>query len=338
MDRSLKGRIAECRALDQLLDAVRAGKSESLVVRGEPGIGKTALLEHAIGSGADLRLLRASGVESEVELAFAGLHQLCSPLLDRLGRLPGPQQQALSVAFGMREGAAPDRFIVGLAALGLLSDAAEGQPVLCAIDDAQWLDDESTLALAFVARRLHAESVAILFVTREPGEWLPGLPELELRGLGTADAQALLDTGLPGLVDEQVRDRIVLETRGNPLALSELPHGLSAAELAGGVGVPGGVSLPARIEDSFLRRLGSLRPEVARLLLVAAAEPLGDPALLWRAAERLGLEADAAEPAETAGLIELDGRVRFRHPLVRSAIYRDAGVPDRREAHRAPAE
>jgi DNA-binding CsgD family transcriptional regulator len=334
----LRGRDAELAALDRLLDAARSGESGALVVRGEPGIGKTAMLEYAIGSAPDMRLLRAVGVQSEVELAFAGLHQLCGPLLPRLDRLPEPQRQALRVAFGMSDGNAPDRFVVGLAALSLLSDAAEEQPLLCAVDDAQWLDEESALTLAFVARRLVAESVAIVFVIRESSEVFSGLPDLVLHGLDADDARSLLASGLPGLVDGQVRDRIVSETRGNPLALLELPHGLSAVELAGGFGVPDDLPLTARIEQSFLRRLESLRGKARRLLLVAAAEPVGDVAVLWRAAEQLGLDGDAAEPAETARLIELGARVRFRHPLVRSAIYGAAAVQDRREVHRALAE
>jgi DNA-binding CsgD family transcriptional regulator len=334
----LRGRDAESAVVGRLLDAARSGESGALVVRGEPGIGKTALLESAIDSAPDLRVLRAVGVQSEIELAYAGLHQLCAPLLDRLGGLPDPQRAALSVAFGISGGETPDRFVVGLAALGLLSDAAEQHPLLCAVDDAQWLDDESALTLAFAARRLLAESVAIVFVMRERSDVFSGLPELVLDGLDADDARSLLASGLPGLVDEQIRERIVAETRGNPLALLELPHGLSAVELAGGFGVSDDVPLTDRIEQSFLRRLESLRGETRRLLLAAAAEPVGDVALLWRTAELLGLGADAAEPAQTAGLIELGGRVRFRHPLVRSAIYGAAGVPDRRDVHRALAD
>lgn len=334
----LRGRRAECAVLSRLLARAREGESGALVIRGDPGIGKTALLRHAIESASDLKLLRAAGIESEIELAFAGLHQLCVPLLDRLDRLPAPQAQALEVAFGLSDGAAPDRFIVGLAALSLLSDAADEQPLLCAVDDAHWLDEESALALAFVARRLLAESVAIVFVTREPSAVFGGIPELVVEGLDPEDARELLASGILGLVDEQVRDRFIAETRGNPLALFELPRGVSAPELAGGFGVPGDVPLTEWIEESFLRRLGSLPPQTRQLVLAAAAEPVGDPALLRRAAETLGLEAEAAEPAQTAGLIELGGRVRFRHPLVRSAIYRAAPIPERREAHRALAE
>jgi DNA-binding CsgD family transcriptional regulator len=340
MDRriTLRGRDEERAALDRLLDAARSGDSGALLVRGAPGIGKTALLEYAIDSAPDFRRLRAVGVQSEMELPFAGLHQLCAPVLDRLDRLPEPQRQALRVAFGLSGGGVPDRFVVGLAALSLLSDAAEDQPLLCAVDDSQWLDQESVLALAFVARRLLAESVAIMFVTREPAEELSGLPELLVEGLDADEARSLLASAIPGLVDEQVRDRIIAETGGNPLALLELPHGLSATEPAGGFDVPEDVPLADRIEQSFLRRLESLPARTRKLLLAAAAEPVGDAALVWRAAERLGLGADAAAPAQTADLIQLGGRVRFRHPLVRSAVYRAATVPDRLAVHGALAE
>jgi DNA-binding CsgD family transcriptional regulator len=333
---TLRGRDAECAVLDRLLTAAREGKSSALVVRGEAGVGKTALVNHAVDSAPDMRVLRAVAVESEMKLAFAGLHQLCASQLDRVERLPDPQHQALRVAFGLSDGEAPDRFLVGLAALGLLSDAAEEQALVCVVDDAQWLDEESALALAFVARRLFAESVAIVFVTRAASEGFSGLPELIVEGLGVDDARWLLESGIQGPLDEQVRDRIVAETRGNPLALLELPRGLSAAELAGGFAVPD--RLADRIEQSFLRRLESLPVETRRFLLLAAAEPVGDVALLWRAAERLGLGADAATPAQTVGLIELGSRVRFRHPLVRSAVYGAAGVEERLEAHRALAE
>jgi DNA-binding CsgD family transcriptional regulator/tetratricopeptide (TPR) repeat protein len=335
---ALRGRARESATIDGLLDAARSGKSSALVLRGEAGVGKTALLDYAIDSATDLRLLRAVGVQSEMELAYAGLHQLCGPLLDRLDRLPDPQHQALRVAFGLSGGEAPDRFVVGLATLSLLSDAAEDQPLLCAVDDAQWLDDESALALAFVARRLFAESVAIVFATRDLNEGFRGLPALVVEGLSAEDARSLLASVVQGPLDAQVGDRIVAETRGNPLALVELPRGLSAAELAGGFGLIDGKPLAERIERSFLERLEPLPVETRRLLLAASAEPVGDVALLWRAADRLGLAADAAAPAQTAGLIELGARVRFRHPLVRSAIYRAGPVPDRREAHRALAE
>lgn len=334
----LRGRGAECAVIDRLLDAARAGRSGALVIHGEPGIGKTALLEYATEDASDFRVLRAAGVESEMELPFAGLHQLCGSLLDGIGGLPEPQRDALRVAFGIRSGAPADRFIVGLASLSLLSEAAAERPVLCLIDDAHWLDEESALTTAFVARRLMAESVAMLFVTREPEDTFRALPELGLAGLGPEDSRALLASSILGVVDERVRERVVAETRGNPLALIALPHGVSPAELAGGFGVADGASLTGLIEQSFLRRLDSLPADTNRLLLTAAAEPLGDPVLLQAATGRLGLDPDAIEPARTAGLVEIGAMVRFRHPLVRSAVYRAASVPDRRAAHRALAE
>jgi DNA-binding CsgD family transcriptional regulator/tetratricopeptide (TPR) repeat protein len=334
---TLRGRDTECATFDRLFDAVRGGESRALVVRGEPGVGKTALLDYAIGAAPDLGVLRAVGVESETELPFASLQHLCAPMLDRLERLPAPQHDALRVAFGLSGGDAPDRFLVGLAALSLLSDAAEERPLLCALDDAQWLDEASALALAFVARRLLAEPLALVFVTREPIDALSGLPELVLEGVGDDDAGVLLDSAIPGPLDERVRETIIAETRGNPLALLELPRALTPAELAGGFALPG-APLTDRIEQSFLRRAQSLPPDSQRLLLTAAAEPLGDVTLLWRASERLRVGPDAVWPAEAAGLIEVGARVRFRHPLVRSAIYRAAAPPDRWEAHRALAE
>ena len=261
-----------------------------------------------------------------MELAFAGLHQLCTPMLSNLTGLPGPQRDALATVFGLSTGEAPGRLLVGLAVLGLLSEVAEESPLVCLVDDAQWLDQASAQALAFVARRLLAERVALVFAVREPSEeqhW-GGLPLLAVGGLSSGDARALLDSVTPGRLDERVRDRIVAETRGNPLALLELPRGLSAAELAGGFGLPGAPPLASRIEQSFLRRLQPLPGQTRRLLLAAAAEPIGDVTLLWRAAGRLGVGADAAAPAEAAGLIELGARVRFRHPLLRAAVYRAA--------------
>src|SRR5499427_1427690 len=332
-------RLAERAALAQLLEAVRAGQSGVLVVRGEPGVGKTALLDYAIESAANLRIARVSGVESEMELAYAGLQQLCAPMLDRLERLPGPQRDALGVAFGLRAGEAPDRFLVGLAALSLLSEVAEKQPLLCVIDDAQWLDRASVQALGFVARRLLAEPVALVVATREPIEEFTRLPELLVEGLGDGDARELLGSVVRGPLDERVRDRIVAETRGNPLALLELPRGLPITELAPGFGfrvdVPG---LPGRIEDSFRRRLEALPAATQRLLLVAAAELTGDPTLLWRAAERLGITVTAAAAAQEEGLLTIGERVAFRHPLVRSAVYWGAAPAERRAVHRALAD
>ncbi len=337
---TLWGRRQQCEALDGLLAGVRAGRSRALVVRGEAGIGKTALLGYAAETAQDFQVARADGVESEMELPFAALHQLCGPMLGRLGALPGPQRQALGVAFGLDSGGAPDRFLVGLAVLGLLSDVAADRPLLCLVDDAQWLDQASAQALAFVGRRLDAESVAVLFGTRDPaGEGhLAGPPGLALEGLSDADARALLASVVPGRLDERVRDRIIAESGGNPLALLELPRGVTAAELAGGFGLPGGGPLSGRPEDIFRQRLAPLPAATRWLLLLAAAEPTGDPALLWRAAGNLGISADAAVPAEADGLLTVGARVIFRHPLVRSAVYQAAPAADRRRAHRALAE
>ena len=273
-----------------------------------------------------------------MELAIAALHQLCAPVLDRLDSLPVPQRNALLTTFGLRAGPVPDRFLVGLAVLSLLSDVANESPLVCVVDDAQWLDRASAQCVSFVARRLLAESVVMLFAVREQSDLLIGLPRLVVGGLRGADARSLLVSVIPGRLDEGVADELLAETRGNPLALLELPRGLTAAQLAGGFGLPGALSLSGRIEESFVNRLGALPAETQRLLLVAAAEPLGDGALLWRAAERLGIAGAMLEPAESAGLIEIGSRVRFRHPLVRSAIYRAAAPNERRLVHRALGE
>jgi DNA-binding CsgD family transcriptional regulator len=311
-----------------------------LVVRGEAGIGKTALLEYLAERASGCRIARAAGVQSEMELPFSGLHQLCAPMLGELAALPEPQQEALRVAFGLERGDAPERFLVALAVLSLLAETAEASPLVCLVDDAQWLDQASAQALAFVARRLLAERVAIVFGVREPSslDELAGLPELVVEGIPDDEARRLLGSGIPGRLDERVRDRIVAEARGNPLALLELPNAFTPGEIAGGFGLPDSAPLTGRIEESFLRRVESLPPDTQRLLLTAAAEPLGDVTVLWRAAEQLGVGPDAAAPAESAGLIEIGARVRFRHPLVRSAIYHAATPEDRRQAHRALAE
>jgi DNA-binding CsgD family transcriptional regulator len=335
----LRGRRAECAKLERLLEAMHLGRSSVVVLRGEAGIGKTALLEYASECAAGCRVVRAVGVESEMELPFAGLHQLCAPLLDGLDRLPPPQRDALGTAFGLTSGARPDRFLVGLAFLSLLSDAADQEPLLCLIDDAQWLDRSSAQVLAFVARRLKAESIALVFAAREPGELdeLAGLPELWLEGLSEVDARELLGSVVSGPLDERVAGRIVAETHGNPLALLELPHGTTPAELAGGFTLPAALPLPSLIEESFRERVERLPAECQRLLLVGAAEPVGDPALLRRAAEHLDLGPEAVGPAEAAGLLTLGARVTFRHPLLRSAIYRAASPEERRGAHQALA-
>ena len=336
----LRGRGDECAQLDRLLEGALAGRSGVLMLSGEAGVGKTALLEHVIASaaGSALTLVRLAGVESEMELPFAGLHQLCAPMLDRLERVPGPQRDALQTTFGLGAGAVPDRLLVGLAVLSLLSEVSQERPLLCVIDDAQWLDRASAEALAFVARRLLAEPVVLLFAARQASDPLTGLPELELEGLADPDARALLASVLPGRLDPQVAEQIIVEARGNPLALLELPRGLRSGQLAGGFGVPGALSLSGQIESSFLRRLEALPVDTRRLLVVAAAEPTGEPALLWRAAERMAIHPEALEPGESEGLIEFDARVRFRHPLVRSALYRAATAKERRWAHRALAE
>jgi DNA-binding CsgD family transcriptional regulator len=336
----LRGRRTECDALDRLLTSARGGQSQVLVVRGEAGVGKSALLEYLVERASGCRVARASGIEYEMELAYAGLHQLCAPVLDLRERLPGPQRDALESAFGLRADPAPDRFVVGLGVLSLLSEVAEEQPLVWVVDDAQWLDKASALSLAFVARRLLAESVGLVFAVREPSSVheLAGLPELEVGGLGDDDARALLDSALPGPLDEQVRDRVVAESRGNPLALLELPRGLSPAELAGGFGLLDVTPLENRIEQSFQRRLDSLPAETRLLLLTAASEPVGDVTLLWRAAGQLGLGPDAALPAQSARLIDLGAHVRFHHPLVRSAVYQAAPIFDRQKVHRALAE
>jgi DNA-binding CsgD family transcriptional regulator len=334
----LRGRSSECALLDDLVSAIRRGESRSLVLRGEAGIGKTALLEYLIASASDLTVVRAAGVQSDMELAYASLHQLCGPLLDRLEGLPAPQRDALRIVFGLSAGPAPDRFFVGLAVLSLLSEAAEQRPLLCVVDDAQWLDHASALTVAFVARRLLAEPVGLVFAAREPVDALQYLPELQVQGLHSGDARALFGSAVGFRFDERVRDRIVAETRGNPLALLELPRGLTATQLAGGFGLPGAQGVSGRIEESFIRRLEALPDDARRLLLVAAAEPVGDPLLLWRAAERLWLRPAAAEAAEADGLLAIGERVTFRNNLVRSAAYRSAAVEDRRAVHLALAE
>jgi DNA-binding CsgD family transcriptional regulator len=338
--RRLLGRRSECAALDRVAASVRAGPSRALVLRGEAGVGKSALLEYLAQRASGVGIARATGVESEMELAFAGLQQLCARFLDRLERLPGPQRDALGTAFGLRTGEAPDRFLVGLAVLSLLSDVADERPLVCIVDDAQWLDAASVQALAFVARRLGAESVGLVFAVRTPigDRYFEGLPELVVSGLEDPDAQELLATVVTGPLDERVRDRIVAETCGNPLALLELPRGRTLAELAGGFGLSDGPALSGRIERSFRARLAPLPPATRLLLLVAAAEPIGDPVVVWRAIAELGIGPDAAAPAIAAGLIDFGAQVRFRHPLVRSAVYGGASAEERQRVHRALAE
>jgi DNA-binding CsgD family transcriptional regulator len=334
------GRRAECEVLDGMLAAARNQQSATLVIRGEAGLGKSALLDYAVRSAPDLKLVRTAGVESESELAFAALHQLCRPMLDRVNRLPGPQRGALMVAFGLEDGPAPDRLLVALAALGLLAETTEDQPLLCVVDDAHWLDDASAQALGFVGRRLLAEPIALIFAARPsvsgPDD-LAGLPELRLRGLDDEHAKVLLASATPGLLDERVRNRIIEETHGNPLALLELGKGLGAAELAGGFGIPVAGDLPTWIETEYIARLSQLPDEAQRLILVAAAEPMGDSTLILRAAQVLGIDISAVRAASESGLLEMGATARFRHPLVRSAVYRAAAPEVRRAVHQALA-
>src|SRR3954469_7500523 len=334
----LLGREREREVLDRLLEAARGGHGGVLVVDGEPGVGKTALLEHAVEAAREFRVLRTAGVEGEMELPYAALQRLWAPISDLMEPLPAPQREALAVAFGLSSGQAPDPLLVGLAVLGLLSEAAEERPLLCVVDDAQWLDRASARALVFVARRLLAERIALVFAARDPGAALAGLPELHVGPLGRRDARALLESVLPARLDERVLDRIVAETRGNPLALLELPRGLTPAQLAGGFGLPTALPLSAGIEESFTRRLAGLPRDARRLLPVAAGAPVGDPALVWRAAQRLGIPESAARTVASDGLLAVDAGVVFRHPLVRSAVYRAAGAQERSEIHRALAD
>src|SRR5579864_4211124 len=334
----LLGRQRECAVLDRMLESAREGQGGVLAVYGEPGVGKTALLEYAVGTAPDFRVARSVGVEGEMELAFAALQQLCSPSLDLVDRLPAPQRDSLGVALGLSAGSAPNPFLVGLAVLNLVSEAAEEQPLLCIVDDAQWLDRASARVLAFVAHRLLAERIAMVFAARDPSDALQSSAELRVEPLGRRDARALLDSVLPARLDEQVLERIVVETRGNPLALLELPRGLTPAQLAGGFGLPEALPLSAGIEQSFARRLAALPRDAQRFLLLAASDPVGDPALMWRAAELLGIPESAADTVEAEGLLVVAPRVVFRHPLVRSAVYRAAAPSERREAHAALAE
>lgn len=336
----LYGRRIERETLDGLVRAARAGRSGALVVHGEPGIGKSALLDAAAAAAAGCRVLRVAGVESEMELAFAGLHQLCLPLLDRLDQLSAPQANALGVAFGLHDGKPPNRFLVGLAALTLLADGARHQPLVCLIDDAHWLDQASAQSLTFVARRLDAEAVVLVFATRigaDDPTWVR-LPRLPVPGLARPEAEALLESAITGPLDRRVRERILAETRGNPLALLELPRWFSATELAFGPEPGTAPTLTGRMEDAFRRSLEPLPDQSRQLLLLAAAEPVGDVALLWDAAERLGLGREAAVAAQTSGLLEVRDAVAFRHPLMRSVVYRSATAPQRQAVHRALAD
>ena len=337
---TLLGRRSECEALDRLLADVLAGRSRVIVLRGEAGVGKSALLGYLSDRVADWHVTRAAGVESEMELAYAGLHQLCAPMLDHLGQLPVPQRDALATVFGRSAGATPDRFLVGLATLTLFAEAAEQQPLVCVVEDAQWLDRASAQILGFVARRLLAEPIAVVCAARTGAgdDVLAGLPALPVHPLGDSDARALLLANVPGPLDAAVCDQIVKESHGNPLALLELPRTWNIAGLAGGFGLPSGHPVAGKIEQSYVRRLQLLPSDTQLLVLAAAAEPVGDPVLLHRAAGTLGIDIGAAGPAQDGGLLELGGRVEFAHPLVRSAAYRSAAAYDRHRVHRALAE
>jgi len=334
----LLGRKREQAAFDRLLESARSRSGGALLVYGEPGVGKTALLDDLVARASDVRVVRSAGIEREMELPFAVVQQLCVPFLALGERLPAPQRDALDVAFGLSSGPAPNPFLVALGVLGLLSEAARESTVLCVIDDAQWLDRASAQALGFAARRLTNERIAVLFAARETGDAFRGLPAVHVQPLGRRDARALLASVLPAPLDDQVLERLVLETRGNPLALVELPSGLTSAQLAGGFGVPASAPLQTGIEASFQRRVAALPPDARRLLLVAASEPTGDAALVWQAAQRLGIPESAAPAAESDGLVVFRPRVAFRHPLVRSAVYRAASAVERTEVHRALAD
>lgn len=334
----LLGRRREREVLERLLDGARAGHGGVLVLHGEPGVGKTALLEYAVEVGQGFRVVRTAGVEGEMEFPYAALQQLCAPILDLTERLPDPQRDAILVAFGSTAGQAPDPFLMGLSVLGLLSEAAEKRPLLCVVDDAQWLDRASARALGFIARRLLAENIALLFSSRERGEASAGFPEIQVGPLGHQDARLLLESVLPARVDERVLERVVVETRGNPLALLELPRGMTPAQLAGGFGLPAALPLSDRIEESFRRRLSRLPSDARRFVLVAAADPTGDLALVSRATQQLGIPESAARAVESDGLLSLRSGVVFRHPLVRSAVYRASNADERNEIHRALAE
>jgi hypothetical protein len=323
-----------------MLAQAREGQSAVLVIRGEPGIGKTALLRYTARQASGFRPAPLTGVEAEMELPFAGIHRLCAPMLGRLEVLAAPQQNALRVAFGLSSGAPPAAFLVAVAVLSLLCATAEARPLLCLVDDAQWLDAASVQSLGFVARRLLAEPVAMVFALREPvtTRALDGLPQLSLEGLDEPDARALLSSAVPGRLDDRVRDRIVAETGGNPLALVELSQTMTAAERAGGFAPAAASDLPIQLEEQYLGRIAGLPAATQQLVLLAAADALGDAAVLWRAAARLSIELGALAPATEAGLLEIDDRVRFHHPLVRSAVYRAASDEERRRVHEALAD
>jgi DNA-binding CsgD family transcriptional regulator len=336
----LVGRRDECGVLDRLLSELRAGHGSALILRGEPGVGKSALLGYCRDRASGCRVALTAGAGSEADLTYAGVHRLCATMLNRIERLPAPQQVALGTAFGLQDGAAPDPFLVGLAVLTLMSVVAQERPLVCVVDDVQWLDPASTQALAFVARRLVAEPIALLFAARPVAgrHSLTGVPELTIRGLPDGDARALLRSVIAGPLEPRVCNRIVAETGGIPLALLELPRGLASAELGGGFGVPDALARSGAVDEGVRERIARLPRPTRSLLLLAAADPTGDALLMWRAADRLGIDLRAAGPAVVAGLIDLGSHVHFRGSAVRSAVYRAASLEDRQRVHLALAE
>jgi hypothetical protein len=340
VDGVLLDRVSESAQIDRVLASAAQGLSSVLVLRGEPGAGKTALLGYAVDSAAGFDVTKLAGIESETELGFAALHQLLLPFLGGLDALPGPQQQALATAFGLRGGGPPDRFLVGLASLTMVS-AATARPLLCVIDDAQWLDQASADVLAFVARRLHADAIGMLFAVRDPAErgvGLDGLPELQVGGLPPAEARELLESAVAGIIDDNVREEIIVQTGGNPLGLIELGGELTPGQLAGQVALPEPLPLGPSLEARFLRQIRSLPAATQTLLLAVAADPTGDPSVLWPACEHLGFGVSVVGPAEAHDLLTFGPPVRFRHPLIRSAVYHGASLPERKRVHEALAE
>jgi DNA-binding CsgD family transcriptional regulator len=336
----LLGRRAECAFLDAALTDALDGRSRVVVLRGEAGIGKSALLDHLSDRLDGWRVARAVGVEAEMELAYSGLHQICSPMLQELERLPEPQREALETVFGLSAGVTPNRFLVGLATLTLFAEVAEQHPLACIVDDAHWLDQASEQILGFVARRLLAERIVLVCTARTGigDHVLAGLPEMSITGLREKDARSLLLSNMPGPIDAAVCQQIITESHGNPLALIELGRVSNLAEFAGGFGVPGSEGVAGKIEQAYAHRLDALPGQTRQLVLLAAAEPLGDRVLLDRAAEILDIEMAALSPAVDAGLIKVDPRIEFAHPLARSAAYRSAGRADRYRIHAALAE
>ncbi len=337
---ALVGRAADCRALESMVQAVSRGLSRSMVIVGEPGIGKTSLLQYAARTAGGLRAVSIAGVESELRLGFAAVHRMLVPYLDRIGTLPAPQRDALRSAFGLAAGPPADRFLVGLGALTLFAEVAAEQPLIWLVDDAQWLDRESLEVLGFVGRRLYADSIGLLFGAREPSPGLmalDGLPARHLGGLEPAAARALLATTVSGPLNARVAARIITETGGNPLALLEVAGLLRPDQLAGRSPLPQWLPVGRRMQGHFLRQVKMLPADTGSLLLLASAASNGDPAALWRAAARLGLGPDAAEPAVAQDIVSLEPRVAFRHPLIRSAVYEGARPGDRRKIHDALA-